>query len=200
MKTMSRIVLVAASAAILVGFGAFGSRSVASPSSVAVVDMAELIGSLDEWKERYALLEAEFKDAQTELDDIAQQIQEEGEKLEELAESDRERQFAIRIRILELQGQLQGKGQALQSVIDIKRSELLRDVNQSTLQAIATVAQQGGWDIVLHDDTGVVAEDMRVMSSGVIRVPGRRILHHGDTVDITAEVRTRMNNEFAAGR
>lgn len=190
-------VIVAVALIALAGAGASTAMQ-AQPTAVAVADVQAIFNSL---KEKTAL-EAELRSRGEQLQ---QQEQEKRNAIAQLrqdlgvlnAGSDAYRQkeeqlteAAIALRVwAELEQQKLNRERVLQ----------IESLYRQTMDAVAQVAQDSGYDVVLFKESAPEfdAENPQQLST-LIQV--RKVLYAADSIDITSQVIQRMNNAYDAGR
>lgn len=185
----------------LVGGGlvssARGTGAVApSPAVIGVVNMEKVFADLAERAAKQAELEAAGGAMQTELNNGLK----EGQDLESQvqAKPDGPEKRAMTERLAEMQVNLRVKKELFEARLDKRRADMFRELYAKINDASKRLASSNGYGMILASDEGVqipagasAQEVQRIISL-------RRMLHTAPTVDVTAELVTMMNNEFAA--
>jgi|GEM_PF-2606772 len=159
------------------------------PVRIAVVNIDDVIFDLDEYKDRSDELKGKVQTRQDELDKLTQRIDQIQTDLNE-RELDDDQKLELLVEGAELQGQLDGRGKALQRVTEIEKSRIVSEIYDKMTDRIAQIADKDGIDLVLVDDSH---------SKGV-SIPARRVLFANSRLDISERVRTEMNAAYKAGQ
>ncbi len=171
----------------------------ASPSAVAVVDLAELLEGLDERKFLEEDLNSEIADRQTELDTIVKTIERMREDIKMLKPDDQQTMQRIReLRIKEVEAR--ALNQFVQEQLSLEKGQMLATLYNKVQGAADKILTQDGWDVILIDDSGLKLPEMAQEAQMLQLILNRRVLASDDRVDITADVQTLMNNEFGNAR
>jgi len=208
------VALVAALACLgLVGAGVAGGARLARPTSVAVVNLEEVIQNLSE----YQAMQQELTTMRTQLEQEGQtrvtDVQEIFERMQALADAEEagELDEAGRAEFEELRDRYRLKDlefkawdQRSARRLDWERSYGLEELYRSILTEIEALAAANGYDVVLADDSDFeLAVDRRQENAtGQVlnQIGQRRVLHAVRGVDITQDLIDRMNNAWAAGQ
>jgi len=200
---------------VFVGYQAAGTRMLASPTSVAVVQLKKVMDSI----QQRAVHDARLKKYQ---DDVLTEDQRQRDAIEALREKvrtlvggdvDRARQMATAqdaeyIRLteqLELATVNYAAWQRLTyDEIDLEKSLVVQDLYRSVKQQIAALAAAQGYDLVIMDDSQgelqVNPEAQMTRESQLLQqLSLRKVLYASPVIDITDDVIVRMNNAFNAG-
>lgn len=176
------------------------SQRLATPTSVALVDIERLFGSLDEMKARQGKFQQQIDAYQAEINGLTQEIDrlKDDVKTANLSESEKR---AVLVEIYEKEALRKAKAETRERLADLERGEIFRNTYERALAAIDTIAQQQGYDIVMLDDRKLpvpVNAPSRDIEGAILN---KRMLFASGTnsVDITALVLSKMNNDFAAG-
>ena len=207
-------VLALAFAAVIVGsltFNALADRTPAATAagetmapplaaSAAVVNVEAVVNGSEELKAFNTRLEVEVRGMQVELDDLATQLETLQADFEELPAADREGRRSIRKKMFEVSSRAEVRKRILQNDIDVRKGEAVKLVYEKMIQAIATISQRDGIDVVMFDDRGIMIPEGLVENQVNQRIQARRVLYASEQGDITQRVLNLLNNNFAAGR
>ena len=185
----------------LTGRSAEGQGAGARPTAVAVVDLGRVLERLDERPEREQELRAEIQRREAEAQTLLDQVQAARDALgafEGMASNSPQVQEAAE-RFVELQAELRAKQEIARAVIEQKQKDLELQFFESIRQAVAEYAEREGYDIVMNDDSRRIIPLQLNQQQTQAAIGGRRLLYVADTVDITDEIATFMNNQFNAG-
>lgn len=165
---------------LLTGFAlslaiALGSGSVAqaaNPSSVAVINLPQILKEIPQSAQIKKKLESEFSGRQAELKKLNDQYVALVEKLKKNGAYMKEQeQISTQRKAQELQSQLQIKGQALMEDQRRRVSEEESKIMEKIATAVEKIAKQRGYDIVINGVAAVVyANDSIDISKEVIQM------------------------------
>jgi Skp family chaperone for outer membrane proteins len=199
------IVSLCLTGAVLAAFatGQNGSKAPPPPSSVAIVDLAQLTLNLDESKLLKDQLLKQRDESQKKLQEIKDELTAVTKNLEAMGKDKKGtpeflREFA---RQYELESTLKARGEGLQKLIDVAEGENMKVMFAKVVDAVNRLGKERGYDLILWDDRSIgppakLATGAEVWS--LIR--DRRILYASDRVNITNDVLLQMNNEFKAAK
>jgi Skp family chaperone for outer membrane proteins len=193
--------LIPALAILLAAFawqaGANSSRPPAQATSVATVDIVEIIDQLEERKVRENELETRKNASQAQLDEVINQLRTLQSDLEMLAKGTDEYKDKVR-QAMEMTGVVKARGDALNQILSMDRGNVSREMYQKVTEAISRIADREGYDIVLFDDSLFpVVEDAPYQD--VFRsIISKSVIYRHESVNITNQVTTLLNNEFTA--
>ena len=173
------------------------SRPPAQPTAVATVDIPEIIDQLEERKVREAELEARTKTRQAQLDEVAEQLRTVQADLETLKRGTDEYKDKVR-QAMEMQAVVKARNEALNQILSIDRGNVTREMYDNVVAAISNIADREGYDIVLFDDSLFPVPEDASFADVYRSIVSRSVIYHHNSVDITAQVVTLMNNEFTA--
>ncbi len=150
-NTSIRFILIAASAAVLLGAAEMQTApSAPAQNKLAVINMQQAVLNTAEIKKASADLEAKYKPRQaelqklqTDLNDIQQKLQAGQGKLSPAAESQLNDQGK------RVQRDLQRKSQDLQEEVDAERNDILQRTGQRMQGVVRKLAEERGLDVVV---------------------------------------------------
>ena len=177
--------------------GANSVRPPAPATAVMTVDIVEIIDQLEERKVREAELEARKNARQAQLDEVINQLRQLQSDLEMLNKGTDEYKDKIR-QAMEMQAVVKARGEALNQILSIDRGNVSREMYEKITAAIARISDREGYDIVLFDDSLFpILEDAPYQE--VFRsIISKSVIYHHNSVDITQQVVTLLNDEFTA--
>lgn len=183
--------------AVLAGWGM--GRHQAEPTRVAIVDMAKLLGGLDEGPAREAELNQRVQMWQAEVDELKREMENyEGDLAEaNLTEGQRR---DLQMKLYETRALAEAKFEARGQLIEALRGDIYRETYGKVLAAVEAIAEQYGYDLVVLDDRAEQIPPGVPGKSAIRIMQERTVLYASDALDITNLVVTHMNNEYAAGR
>jgi|JRYH01.1.fsa_nt_gb Skp family chaperone for outer membrane proteins len=171
----------------------------AGASAVAVMDLAKLLEGLAEREYMEKELNAQIEKRQAELDKVTGEITRMTDDIKVMAENDPNRIERIRdLRIKEVEAR--ALRQFVQEQLSLEKGRMLAALFKKVQAAVADISARDGWDIVMIDDSSIDLPEMANEQQMLQMILARRVLAATDSVDITDEVRTLMNNQFNAGR
>ncbi len=169
-------------------------------ASAAVVNVEAVVNGSQELQAFNTRLEVEVRGMQVELDDLASQLEQLQADFDELPATDREGRRSIRKKMFEVSSRAEVRKRILQNDIDVRKGEAVKLVYDKMLQAIQTISERDGIDVVLFDDRAIVIPEGLVEAQVNQRIQARRVLYTSAQGDITERVLNLLNNNFAAGR
>lgn len=204
MKNTPRWVPWLAVAGILAGAGAASAwRSapapMAAPASIGVVRLGALMDGLKEAQDKGAMLEARRLSVVADLKALEQQIQ----TLQETISAGTlqgEQLFNTAQEISEKQAFGQARASAAETRLDIARGDMMRELYTKVTVAVAQFAQNNGYDLILVDDRSFpLARPQSNTAAQQEAIRGKRVLYARESLDVTDQLLTLMNNEYANG-
>jgi len=190
--------IVAAFAAVVLAawVGAYAQNTLqAKPTAVAVVDVEQVLNQV---KEKTALeaqframgekFQSEEKQRKAELADMQSAL----DALPEGKDYDK-KQEELQKKVLELQVFVQFSQQKLAAERTLQIETLYRKTNQT----VEAMAKEAGFDLVLYREAEIKTRGANLQQM-MGQLANRKIIYASDEINITDEVITRMNNDFAA--
>ncbi|MGV6815593.1 MAG: OmpH family outer membrane protein [Phycisphaerales bacterium] len=177
--------------------GANSARPPAQPTAVATVDIVQIIDQLDERKVRENELEANKSTRQAQVDEVVKQLKTLRADLESLNPGTDEYKEKIR-EGMEMEAVVKARGDALNTILSIDRGNVTREMYNKITEAINRIAEREGYDIVLFDDSLFPVPQDAPFADIYRAIITRGVIYRHDSIDITNEVVTLMNNEFTA--
>tara|TARA_R110002072_G_scaffold42064_5_gene117624 strand:- start:69665 stop:70309 length:645 start_codon:yes stop_codon:yes gene_type:complete len=198
---ISRFSMIPAAAVLLAAFawqaGANASRPPAQPTAIATVDIVSIIDKLEERLVREAELEQSKASRQAQLDEVIENLKAIQADLEFLEQGTNERKEKIR-QAMETQAVVKARGDALNQILSIDRGNVTKEMYGKITEAISRIADREGYDIVLFDDS-LFSVPSDVPFADVYRsIVTKSVIYKHESVDITEQVITLMNNEYTA--
>jgi Skp family chaperone for outer membrane proteins len=191
----------------LVGVGSLafhsGARLAASapaePPIVATVSIERLINDCAETKTRNEANETKYRPNFEELKKMDATLTGLLNEAKLLTKEDTAAKRQLKLRGQELEGAQKAKTEFLRSALDEEKASVLGDVYTRALQTIKQYATQNNIDLVLADDTMLEVPPEGGSAAVVDVIYRRRLLYANHSkLDITQDVLTQMNNDFAA--
>lgn len=166
---------------------------------VAVVDVEKVVNDCAEMDTRNKANKAKHEAEEKELAKMSEQLTNINKEMDLLKEDDRAGRKALVYKGAQIDGARKVRKDILDSTRDEENADVLRDVYNKAIQTISQYANQNGISLVVVDDTvlTVPAEGgVRSVTSAII---GRRMLYcNKSQLDITNDILTQMNNDYAA--
>lgn len=184
-------------AAFATGANATNVRPPAQPTAVAVVDVVTVLDGLSEKAVMEQRLQQSVTDRQKQLDEVVAKIKTAQDDLKILKEGTPEYREKVR-QLLELNAVAEARRNILQRIVAFDKGDMLRDIYTKITVAVQKIADRNGYDIVVLDDSNFPLPNEAADSDMERAILTRAILYRHDSVDITAQVITLMNNEFNA--
>lgn len=190
--------------AVVVGLSVLGvtARAVSSslmkppvPPVIAVVDLQSIVAGLDERTVKDAEFQNKGKELQAALDRKKKAWEDTKSQIE--AATDKAARLPLQKQAYLQEQELKFETEFSQQQLDMLYGDLLRDLYAKITAATAKLAKQNGYTMVLASDEGAtIPPGGRTDVTRAISL--KRMLFVEDSHDVTAEVITMMNNEFAA--
>lgn len=172
-------------------------RPPAQPTAVATVDIPSIIDQLEERKVREKELEDRTKARQAQLDEAANQLRTIQADLETLSRNSDEYKDKFR-QAMEIEAMVKARKTALDQILSMDRGNVTREMYNKVATAVSNIADREGYDIVLFDDSLFPVPEDAPFTDVYRSIVSRSVIYHHESVDITDQVVTLMNNEFTA--
>ncbi len=173
------------------------SRPPAQPTSVVTIDIVEVIDQLEERKVRESELETSKNTRQAQLDEVLGQLKILQADLEGMNRSTPEYKDKVR-QAMETQAIVKARGEALNQILSIDRGNVTREMYKKVSDAISRISDREGYDIVLFDDSLFPVIEDAPFADVYRSIISKSVIYRHDSVDITNQVVTLLNNEFTA--
>ena len=136
-------------------------------------------------------------DRQGDLDQLTKRIETLNAELEEQPNNATEQRRQLRAQIFELTETAKARKNIYQSLINVEKGEVIKPLYDKLLAGIDEIAGKEGYDLVIFDNRKLeVPQDVQAVVNEVIQQ--KSILHAKDSLDITDQVITLMNNKYKA--
>jgi Skp family chaperone for outer membrane proteins len=179
--------------------GAQGGAPAAVPTIVATVNVEQVVNDCDETVARNKANDQKYKADIDSLKQMETQLTNLATEFKNLPPENRAARRELNLKRTELEGKYKAKSDFLQSAFDEEKADVIRDVYNKALKSIEQHASQNGIALVVVDDTVLTVPNEGGMNSVTSAVIRRRVLYSNKTqLDITKQILTRMNNDFAA--
>jgi len=195
-------------ATVLVGFACVGVTTagrvmLARPTTVVGVNLPAVLEKLDERVRAELSLRSMAEKMQSEDTEWQEKIKARQAALNDVPEADLPRRQKLGEELALMVLEFEAWRRFATESIDIEKSLLLRDLDNSVRKAIRRLAEANGYDIVVMDDTGqqlTVNPESKVPRELQVKqqMVARRLLYVNPAVDITDQLIERMNNAFNA--
>ena len=176
---------------------ATSSRPPAQATAIGTVDIMVVLEGLNERDVLQAQLDERTKLRQAQLDEVLKDLGTLEEDMKLLNPGTDEYRQKLQEGI-EKQPLAKTRREVLMQIVSIDNGTVMSELFSEIESAIQNIAQREGYDIVLFDDTSFeVPTD--VPNPDVVRaIITKSIIYRHDSIDITQQVITLMNNEFGA--
>ena len=191
-----------AALAILTGGVAWTARGfIAPPTAVAVVNLERLMsGELKELVQLETKVQSQMQADIDRFNSLEQELRAAQERYS--AERDslpRNEVLALEATQLRLQAARESQFELNARMEAILGYEDMAALYENIYASIARIAERDGWDIVLFDTTVIPVWQQQNLQRIRSAAQQRTVMYRSNSVDITGDVLTLMNNEFAAG-
>ncbi|MBL4808755.1 MAG: OmpH family outer membrane protein [Phycisphaerales bacterium] len=203
MKTNKNAFLSLAGLAILLGAAfvfqanANSTRPPAQPTAIAVVDIMNIIDGLNERTVLEGQLEARMEARQEQLNEVVKQLEAldaDIQILEPGTDAYREK-FQEG---MEKQALAETRRKILSQLVSIDTGSVMAGLYTKIETAIHDIADREGYDIVLFDDSSFGLPDGAPNPDVIRAIITKSVVYRHDSIDITQQVITLMNNEYSA--
>lgn len=203
MTSHARTLAIAAGIALIatlgaaLGAGVAASRQ-AAPSTVAVIDIDRLSIELEEFKVPAEQFRAKQNAWSEELKALEARMKKADEELQLIPESDLDARIAKIIQRSTLESELKTKNQLFQQASDLEQVKLFKSMYDRIADGAVRIAERDGIDVLLVDDrVFTIPVSSRAAQSDALAT--KKILYASESIDLTDELLTLLNNEFSAG-
>lgn len=172
------------------------ASSRASATAVAIVDLERVMLGLEEKAKRESDMKGRIATFQTTMDDLKKTLEGLTKQLELTPVENVAARREIKQKQIETAALADARKQALQTLISIETGEILRAMYTKINDAVDRIAEKDGWDMVLLDNRSIKMPETVTDREINFIIQSRTVLHAANSIDITDEVITLMNNEY----
>ncbi len=187
--------------ACLVAMSAFALRAGASamqsakPVSLGLINIEKVINSLDELKDLQARVDTLVATRRKVVDDMSAQV----EKLQgelRLAPEGSAQRLAKSRELQELTYKLRVETEVAVAIIDGEKGGIYADLFRKITDSSQRFAERNGFEMILSSDA--IAETPRGGTEAQIKnfIVSRRVIYNSNSIDVTDQLITMMNNEY----
>ncbi len=170
-----------------------------APTSIAVLDLARVMNSLNELKDRNDQTLVKGKGMKEKLDEIANQIKAIDAELKDvIPKDDKSRRLERLAQKFELEATLEARAKGYNRMIDLDHGDILNDLYPKAMAAAKDFALKNGYDLVMMDDRPIPMPEAGSVKDYNDVIQRKRVLFARDGMEITDPVITLMNNEYTA--
>ena len=176
------------------------TASSASAVIVAVVDIEEVIGGLEQRADAERKLQTRAAKIQADGDEWKSRLSE-AERAMQTAEGSAAQREAI-VAFKDLEFQYEAKMAYWNDILERDRVKLWQSVFTTLREEIRKISEARGWDVVVADDSSVEffpSREAPLEAQYKQFMRNRRILYAGQPVDATDIILDQMNRSWAAG-
>lgn len=183
----------------LAGASARASSAAPAPSVVGLLDLARLMNSLQELKDRNDITMVKGKGMKEKLEELTNQLKAIDAELKDvIPKDDKSKRIEKAAQKYELEVTLEARVKAYQRLLDLDHGDILRDLYPKVTQAIKDFAQKNSLDMVLLDDRAIQMPESGAVKDYNEVIQRKRVLFAKDGLDVTDQLVTMMNNEYTA--
>jgi len=183
----------------MAGATASSMSAAAGPSSVGLLDLARLMNSLQELKDRNEITMVKGKQMKEKLDELTNQLKSIDAELKDvIPKEDKSKRIEKAAEKYEIETTLEARVKAYQRLIDLDHGDILNDLYPKVTLAIKDFAGKNGLDLVLLDDRAIQMPETGAVKDYNDVIQRKRVLFAKDGMDVTDQLVTMMNNEYAA--
>ena len=172
----------------------------ASAVIVAVVDIEEVIGGLEQRADAQRKLEARAAKIQADGDVWKSRLSEAEQAMQTAVGSDAQREAIVAYKDLEFR--YEGQMAYWNDILEKERVKLWQSVFTSLREEVRKISEARGWDVVVADDSSAEffpSREAPLEAQYKQFMRDRRILYAGQPVDATAIILDQMNRSWSAG-
>ena len=176
------------------------TASSASAVIVAVVDIEEVIGGLEQRADAERKLQARAAKIQADGDAWKSRLSEAEQAMKMAEGSDAQREAIVAYKDLEFR--YEGQMAYWNDILEKERVKLWQSVFTSLREEVRKISEARGWDVVVADDSSAEffpSREAPLEAQYKQFMRDRRILYAGEPVDATAIILDQMNRSWAAG-
>ena len=176
------------------------TASSASAVIVAVVDIEEVIGGLEQRADAERKLQARAASIQAEGDTWKSRLSEAEQAMKTAEGSAAQREAIVAFKDLEFR--YEGQMAYWNDILEKERVQLWQSVFTSLREEVRKISEARGWDVVVADDSSAEffpSREAPLEAQYKQFMRDRRILYAGEPVDATAIILDQMNRSWAAG-
>ena len=176
------------------------TASSASAVIVAVVDIEEVIGGLEQRADAERKLQARAAKIQADGDAWKSRLSEAEQAMKTAEGSDAQREAIVAYKDLEFR--YEGQMAYWNDILEKERVKLWQSVFTSLREEVRKISEARGWDVVVADDSSAEffpSREAPLEAQYKKFMRDRRILYAGQPVDATAIILDQMNRSWAAG-
>lgn len=187
--------------AVMIAHQSLAGRNMApaGPAVVATVDLEKAFNDLDERAQARLDLEAvadRLSVRQTELRNAVTMLEQD---IESYADGSDAKQRALEEYTLAVY-ELQGFIEFAKRKIDAEGARMMGSLYEKIKRSAAAISAEMGYDIVIVDDSKAAIPEGVGEAEMTRQISARRMIYSNPTLDITADLVTKMNGAFVAGR
>ena len=172
----------------------------ASAVIVAVVDIEEVIGGLEQRADAERKLQARAAKIQADGDAWKSRLSEAEQAMKTAEGSDAQREAIVAYKDLEFR--YEGQMAYWNDILEKERVKLWQSVFTSLREEVRKISEARGWDVVVADDSSAEffpSREAPLEAQYKQFMRDRRILYAGQPVDATAIILDQMNRSWSAG-
>ncbi len=177
--------------------GASSSRPPAQPTAIATVDIMSVIEGLNERDVLKAELEARTEARQEQLNSVVKQLEALDADIQMLKQGTDQHREKMQEGI-ELQALAKTRRDVLSQIVSIDNGTVMQKLFVKIETAVKDISEREGYDIVLFDDTSFEVPADSPNQDVVRAIITKSLIYRHDSIDITQQVITLMNNEYSA--
>lgn len=177
--------------------GASSSRPPAQPTAIATVDIMSVIEGLNERDVLKAELESRTEARQEQLNSVVKQLEALDADIQMLKQGTDQHREKMQEGI-ELQALAKTRRDVLSQIVSIDNGTVMQKLFVKIETAVQDIAEREGYDIVLFDDTSFEVPADSPNQDVVRAIITKSLIYRHDSIDITQQVITLMNNEYSA--
>lgn len=173
-------------------------RPPAQPTAVATIDLIAVLGGLTEKQDLEDKLQIALQSKQAQLDELVKKLETIKTDLDSTLVPGTDA-YKVRIQeFLEVQAQANARREVLQQILSMEKADMLGAIYNKIRAGVAEVAEREGFDAVFLDDSQFPLPEQAGERDMERAILSRTILYRHDSIDITEQVITLINNQYGA--
>ncbi len=177
---------------------ATSTRPPAQPTAIATVDIVAVIDGLKEREVLEESLNVRTNARQEQLTEVVNQIKVLQQNIEESGDRTTDSYKEQVRQMMELRAVAKARSEALNQIVSIDLGTVRREMYNKVAEAINAIADREGYDLVLLDDSKFPLPENALDQDVYRAIITKSVMFRHDTIDITTDIITLMNNEFSA--
>jgi len=184
-------------AAFVLRANANSARPPAQATAVAIVDIVDIIAGLNEREVLEGQLNSRMESRQSQLDEVVEALKVLEADIQMLTPGTDEHREKLQEGI-EKQALAKTRREVLSQIVSIDMGNVMAELYKKIEMAVNQIAEREGYDIVFFDDSKFELPQDAPNADVYRAIITKSVVYRHDSIDITDQVITLMNNEYSA--